>query len=378
MSEAGSGNGTAEAAEIIGIDFGTTTSFVATPEAGIVPLGTRSAYLPSIAGVLDQRLLVGEAASVLPPDRLIRSAKRAITDRRTELVVGGADSTVTYSRDQVITAILKEVAARARQNGSSLRAARKLRFGCPVEWAQDQRRLMLDLARAAGIPVEHAEMVEEPVAAALEWLERQTEREVSGRLLAFDMGGGTLDVAVMEVSGTDVFVLASAGTTIAGDALDEAIYADIISHYQLDLSSMAEPTRVAQHLLNAAVEAKVRLSTDESHDIFLNARILGAEKLAPLRYPRERLNDLFDPMMDKAASEVDRALRLAGMAQGVDYVLMVGGMSRVPLVRQRLQALFPLAEQIAVFGTADEAVVRGLISPAAARLRRKSLRLAAA
>lgn len=354
----------AEAAQVIGIDFGTTTTFVATPEAGIVPLGTR-AYLPSIAGVLDQRLLVGEAAAVLPPDRLIRSAKRAITDRREQLVVGsGGFATATYPRDQVITAILKEVATRARQSGSSLRAARTVRFGCPAEWSEDQRKLMLDLAAAAGVPVERAEMVQEPVAAALGWLEQQADRErdVNGRLLVFDMGGGTLDLAVLQVTAMEVAVLASAGTTVAGDALDEAIYRDLIAHYGLDLASMTEPMRAAQHLLNAAVEAKVRLSTDESHDIFPNARILGAEKLAPLRYPRERLNDLFGPMLDKAGFEVARALRLAGMSDGVDFVLQVGGMSRVPLVQQRLEALFPDAEHIAVYGTADEAVVRGLIS----------------
>jgi len=371
----------AQATEIIGIDFGTTTSFVATPEDGIVPLGTRTAYLPSIAGVLDQRLLVGEAAAVLPPDRLVRSAKRAITDRRDRLMVGSGYSTATTcSRDEVITAILKEVAARARQNGASLRAARALRLGCPAEWSQDQRLLMLDLANAAGIPVEGAELVEEPVAAALEWLERQAarEREVNGRLLAFDMGGGTLDIAVVEMTGMDVAVLASAGTTVAGDALDEAIYHDIIAHYELDLSSMAEPMRAAQHLLNAAVETKIRLSTDESHDIFPNPRILGAEKLAPLRYPRERLNDLFGVMMDKAESEVERALRLAGVTEGVDFVLTVGGMSRVPLARQRLRQIFPGAEHIADYGTADEAVVRGLISARVGRVRRRASRLVAA
>lgn len=359
----------AQEAEVIGIDFGTTTSFVATPEAGIVPLGSR-AYLPSIAGVMDQRLLVGEAAAVLPPDRLIRSAKRAITDRRDQLDVGsGGYSAAKFPRDEVVIAILKEVASRTRQTGLSLRSAKALRFGCPAEWGADQRGLMLDLAAAAGIPVERAEMVKEPVAAALDWLERQADRgrEVNGRLLAFDMGGGTLDIAVLEVAAMDVKVLASAGSTVAGDALDEEMYHDIVAHYGLDLSAMSEPGRAAQHLHNAAVEAKIRLSTDESHDIFPNARILEAEKLAPLRYPRERLNDLFGPMMDKAEFEVARALRLAGV-ETVDYVLQVGGMSRVPLVRQRLEALFPEAEHIAVYGTADEAVVRGLITDYAAGL----------
>jgi molecular chaperone DnaK (HSP70) len=372
----------AEAADIIGIDFGTTTSFVATPEAGIVPLGTR-AYLPSIAGVLDQRLLVGEAAAVLPPDRLIRSAKRAISEGRTQVVVGSGFGIATYPRDLVITAIFKEIAARARQSGSSLRAARTLRFGCPAGWNQDQRRLLLDLAKAAGVPVENAEMIDEPVAAALEWLERQTAsgRKVNGRLLAFDMGGGTLDVAVMDVDSSDgtprIKVLSSADTTIAGDALDEAIYTDIVAHYQLDLTSMNEPARASQHILNLAIETKMRLSTDETHDIFPNARILGAEKLVPLRYQRERFNDVFGPMMDVAESTVTRALRPAGQAMSVDFVLLVGGMSRVPLVRQRLQPTFRHAEFISDYGTADEAVVRGLVTAGAGRLRQKAPRLAA-
>ena len=367
----------AEAAQIIGIDFGTTTSFVATPEAGIVPLGAR-AYLPSIAGVLDQRLLVGEAAAVLPPDRLIRSAKRAISEDKTQVVVGRGYGIATYSRDQVITAIFKEIATRARQSGSSLRAARTLRFGCPAGWNQDQRRLLLDLAKAAGVPVEGAEMVEEPVAAALEWLGR---RRVNGRLLAFDMGGGTLDVAVMDVDSQDgtprINVLSSADTTIAGDALDEAIYTDIVAHYELDLTCMNEPMRASQHVLNLAIETKVRLSIADSHDIFPNARILGVEKLAPLRYERERFNAVFGPMMDVAESTVAKALKPSGPAVGVDFVLLVGGMSRVPLVRQRLQAIFRHAEIIADYGTADEAVVRGLVSSGVGRLRQKTPRLAA-
>jgi molecular chaperone DnaK len=172
-------------------------------------------------------------------------------------------------------------------------------------------------------------------------------------------------------------VLSSADTTIAGDALDQAIYTDIVAHYQLDLTCMNEPMRASQHILNLAIETKVRLSTDDSHDIFPNARILGAEKLSALRYERERFNDIFAPMMDVAESTVARALKPSGQAVGVDFVLLVGGMSRVPLVRQRLQAIFRHAEFIADYGTADEAVVRGLVSSGATRLRAKTPRLAA-
>lgn len=370
---------------IVGIDFGTSTSFVATPEVGILSLGERP-YVPSIAGVLDRRLLVGEAASVLPPDRVIRSAKRAITNWQTQLPVGGRYGTAQRPRDQVITAIFKELRDRARQSGSSFKAADTLRFGCPAEWTNDQRQLLLELAKSGGLPVKRAEILEEPVAAGVEWLERQVARarEVEGRLLVFDMGGGTLDVAVMHVRGGNepqITVLTSAGIGTAGDALDEAIYRDIVAHYQLDLSSMPDPMRASHHILTTALETKIRLSADMSHDIFPNARLLGATKMASLRYPREKLNHIFTPLMDEAESAVLRALRMARLAdhgaadlatvqklaptelaKDIDFVLLVGGMSRVPFVQQRLQALFPDAELILDSGTADEAVVKGLIS----------------
>jgi molecular chaperone DnaK (HSP70) len=377
----------AAAKSFVGIDFGTSTSFVATPAAGIVPIGERS-YLPSIAGVLDRRLLVGEAATVLPPNRIIRSAKRAITDRQIQLPVGGRYATSQRPRDQVITAILKELKARARDGGSPLKAADTLRFGCPAEWTHDQRQLLLDLAKAGGLPIKHAEIVEEPVAAGVDWLERRGARsgEFEGRLLVFDMGGGTLDVAVMHVIGGNepqITVLTSVGARTAGDALDEAIFEDIVAHYELDLASMPAPMRASHHVLQLALETKIRLSTDASHDVFPNARLLGAAKLASLRYPREKLNDVFTPLMDEAEAVVVRALRLARLAdyggadlstvqrldpselaKEVDFVLLVGGMSRVPYVRQRLEALFRDAEFILDYGTADEAVVRGLISTA--------------
>lgn len=370
---------------VVGIDFGTSTSFVATPAAGILSLGERP-YVPSIAGVLNRRLLVGEAALVLPPDRIIRSAKRAITNWQTQLSVGGRFGTSQRPRDQVIAAIFKELRNRARQSGSPFKAVDRLRFGCPAEWTNDQRTLLLELAKSGGLPVKWAEIVEEPVSAGVEWLDRQVarRREVEGRLLVFDMGGGTLDVAVMHVLGGEsprITVLTSVGIGTAGDALDEAIYNDLIADYQLDLSSTSDPLRASHHILTMAAETKLRLSIDDSHDIFPNARLLGVAKMAALRYPRERLNDVFAPLMDEAEATVTRALRLARLAdfggadlstvqkltpaelvKDIDFVLLVGGMSRIPFIRQQLQLSFPHAEFIVDYGTADEAVVRGLVS----------------
>lgn len=373
------------AANLVGIDFGTSTSFVATPAAGILPLG-KGLFVPSVAGVLDRRLLVGEAASVLPPDRIIRSAKRAITNRQAQLPVGGRYATSYRPRDQVIAAIFKELRDRMRQSGSPFKTTDTLRFGCPAEWTNDQRQLLLELAKSGGLPVKHAEIVEEPIAAGVEWLERQVAhgREIEGRLLVFDMGGGTLDVAVMHVLGGNapqITVLTSVGTGTAGDSLDEAIYHDIVAHYGLDLSSMSDPVRASHHLLTISTETKIQLSTDTSHDIFPNARLLGVKRMASLRYPREKLNHVFSPLMDEADAAILRALALArfadkggadmsvvrklalgDLAKDIDFVLLVGGMSRVPFVHQRLQALFPEAELVIDHGTADEAVVRGLIN----------------
>jgi molecular chaperone DnaK len=374
----------------IGIDFGTSTSLVAA-RAGrqpveIVPLGQSTRWFPSVAGLRGDDLLVGEEADNLPSEDVIRSSKRAITRGLTTLPVGGG----TVSADEVITAILAEVVVRAEVAGQPLSMESDLRLGCPAMWDGDQRRRLLDLAGKAGLPSDEMTLVDEPIAAGIAWVMHRSlfyRERLKGRLLVFDMGGGTLDIAVLDVLGgapgtaPEISVLAALGAELAGDLLDRAMARDLtedLASQGYDAANARRPELFDALVVRAARDAKMALSQRTEHRIVLPSRQLGPMPTLP--YTRERLEEAFRPQMDQAEALVWAALRASRLTErgsgstteiralspevlrgDVDYVLLAGGMSRVPYVERRLGALFPKAQ---VFDSAgvqpDEAIAAGL------------------
>src|SRR6266536_23519 len=376
----------------VGIDFGTSTSLVARRRASepveILSIGTPRRWLPSLVGRHDGRLLVGEDVESLLPDDVIRSIKRAITLDRATVTFGDREGSAEVSRDEVVIEILREIGKRARQRGLPLSRQRDLRLGCPAMWRRDQRQLILDLATAAGIRVDAATLVEEPVAAGLAWLSSGyvDPEAVDGRLLVFDMGGGTLDIAVLDVEGGNppgVRVLTSVGLPIAGDALDEAIAQDLSAELVergVEIDRLRKPENAQAEILRQAREAKVLLSARESQSIVFARAQFGNRKVPTVPYTRDRLEAVLGPQMAAAEEKVWDALRLARLthhrgssiseifktstdelARDVDYLLVAGGMSRIPYVRSRLAALLPKAELFDSVGVAaDETIVAGL------------------
>src|SRR5262245_23074020 len=172
-----------------------------------------SGWMPSIAAIDGRRYVVGERAEETP-ERVIRSVKRAITDNKINVGPSGPPDAMEVPADNVIVAIFKEIKKRANAAGRPLGRLKEVRLGCPAMWNGSQRRRLLDLAGKAGLPVTDAALVDEPVAAGVAWLADQylkDPRPLQGRLVVFDMGGGTLDVAVLDVVGgerPDVRVLA--------------------------------------------------------------------------------------------------------------------------------------------------------------------------
>jgi len=378
----------------VGVDFGTSTSLIAERTAwgpaDVFPLGRTTTWLPSVAAYLGGRLVVGEDAEDADPELLIRSVKRTITDRRDALTVVGAHGPSDLPADEVIGAILTEIAARAAKLGRPLSEEGDLRLGCPAMWDGAQRRRLIDIATRAGLPLGDSGLIDEPIAAGVAWLANRfleyAERP-AGRLLVFDMGGGTLDIAVLDVVGgprPEVSVLASLGVAMAGDALDTAIARDLrdeMSREGFDLEYHPQPALAWALLEREAGRAKIRLSRATEHPIVL-PRQLAYPKV--LRYRREQLEVAFRTQMDGADNLVLAALRAAlmtqqysltpaeirakgrdALAQTVDHVLLVGGMSRIPYVGRRLGALFPGAAIHDSAGVApEEAVVAGLAEKA--------------
>lgn len=373
---------------VVGVDFGTATTLMATRPgwgpAEVLPLGHATTWLPSVARTDGPAILVGEDAEDAGPHQ-IRSIKRAITERRETVLVPGEDGPREVEADAVIVAILGEMASRAARRGAPVDADAVVRMGCPAMWDGAQRKRLVRLAAAAGLAVTDAALVDEPVAAGMAWLSdrylRLGERP-RGTLLVFDMGGGTLDIAVLSVTGgpePDVAVLSCLGMPLAGDALDTAIARDIAAEMEanrIDVAMHPQPELAWALLERAGREAKVRLSYTDEHPIVL-PRQLAYTKV--VRYHQERLEQAFATQMDGAENLVFSALRASRMtrtgsmpgelralrrdtlAADVDFVLLAGGMSRLPYVGRRLSALFPQAAIHDNAGVApEETVVTGL------------------
>ncbi len=375
----------------IGVDFGTSTSLVAARSGRqpveIAPLGLATRWFPSVAGYRDGALLVGEDTDELPSDEVIRSAKRAITQDLRTLPVAGRE----VEADDVIVAVLAEIGRRAARAGRPLSSVQDVRLGCPAMWDGAQRQRLLDLAGEAGLPTDETTLVDEPIAAGIAWVMNRFlahgERP-KGRLLVFDMGGGTLDIAVLDVVGglrPEISVLAALGAALAGDTLDEAVAGDLtreLAAQGFNSQDARRPELFSALVLRAAREAKTALSRLPEHKVVLPSRHLG--QVPVLTYSREQLEVAFRPQMDHAEALVWAALRAARLTergnrsttdvrrlrpevlrQDIGYVLLAGGMSRVPYVERRIGQLFPHAQ---VFDSAgvqpDEAIVAGLADTA--------------
>ena len=150
--------------------------------------------------------------------------------------------------DDLIVAVLKEAVRRASTHDLALTDDRALRLGCPAMWDGQQRRRLLKLAQAAGLPATLESFVDEPVAAGIAWLASgRVKTSEPMRVVVFDMGGGTLDIAVLDVRGVrhqDVSVLAAIGVAEAGDSLDEAIAEDleyVLAAAGVDVDSLSDP-----------------------------------------------------------------------------------------------------------------------------------------
>jgi molecular chaperone DnaK (HSP70) len=331
--------------------------------------------MPSLVGFDEHgQVVVGEAAESSIPGQTVRSIKRAITKRRS-LIRGPAPYGVRdVSADEFIVAVLRSVGRRADAVGLDLAVQGGVRVGCPAVWDGGQRRRYLDLLHRAGIAARPSDLVDEPVAAGIGWLESQARADAPMRALVFDMGGGTLDIAVMDVCGSgdrDVHLLAAVGQSRAGDALDEAIADDLAQ----DLRVGPDPSEHQRELLlDAARRLKIRLSTDDEHVVVLQRDLFP--ELNEAWYSRERLESALSAQLPEATQCLMVALRVAHLATGgnrndwpsperllagIDLVLLSGGMSRVPGVAEHLRALLPESTRIELAADPPEkAVVLGL------------------
>jgi molecular chaperone DnaK len=330
--------------KILGIDLGTTNSAAAIYENGratVIP----SAEGPTMAGKMfpsvvaftkDGQLLVGESAkrqATANPEGTVYEIKRKM----------GTDYKVTiygkeYTPQQISSFILQKI----KKDAETYLAVpiRKAVITVPAHFNDNQRQATKDAGEIAGFEV--ARIINEPTAACLAYGVDKVEKEM--KILVFSFGGGTHDVTVMDF-GKGVFqVLSTSGDTqIGGTDLDKAVMDYLLDEFkrQTGVDLAADRTAMGR-LKEAAEKAKIELSTLMATDIdlpFLSSDTSGPKHLH-LTLTRAKLEGLAQPIVQKTERTIVKALEDAKLTpKGIDKIILIGGMTRMPLVQRFVEQI---------------------------------------
>src|SRR4051812_3367514 len=206
----------------------------------------------------------------------------------------------------------------------------------PAYFNDDQRQATKDAGKIAGLEVKR--IINEPTAASLAY---GLDKESDQTILVFDLGGGTFDVSILEI-GDGVFeVKATSGDNhLGGDNWDKAIVEWMVAEYKRDQGiDLSADKNSLQRLYEAAEKAKIELSTTQETQInlpFITADASGPKHLE-MKLTRAKLNELTSDLIDRVVSPVKQALSDAGT--DVDHVVLVGGMTRMPAVQEKVSEL---------------------------------------
>jgi molecular chaperone DnaK len=346
----------------IGIDLGTTNSCMAVLEGGeptVIENAEGGRTTPSVVAFTQggERLVgtVAKRQAVTNPTNTVFSIKRFMGRKEAEVreeesivpykvVAGpGGDARVEadgkqYSPPEVSAMILQKLKADAEAYlGETVDSAV---ITVPAYFNDDQRQATQDAGKIAGLDVKR--IINEPTAASLAYgLDKETDQTI----LVFDLGGGTFDVSVLEI-GDGVFeVKSTAGDNhLGGDNFDKAIVDWLVAEFKkgqgIDLA--ADPMAL-QRLYEAAEKAKIELSTTQETQInlpFITADASGPKHL-DTRLSRAKLTELTADLLDRTVVPVRQALDDAKEkgAKTIDHVVMVGGMTRMPAVQEKVKEL---------------------------------------
>ena len=327
---------------IVGIDLGTTFSLVAAVDQGrpriITDQGER--LIPSVVGFSTEaegegkgKLLVGTPArnqAVLEPDNTVKSIKRKMgTDERVTL------AGQPYTPQEISAFILRQLKHMAERDLGQ--AVERAVITVPAYFPDAARQATKDAGEIAGFEV--ARIINEPTAAALAY---GLERDVDQKVAVYDLGGGTFDVSIVELSQGVIEVRASHGNTrLGGDDFDELIVQHVADQFQAQHGvDLRQDRRALARLVRAAEQAKIALS-DAPYARLAEEYIARKGLLRPLHLDvelsRREFEDLIRPLVRSTLEAVDRALKDAGLrARDLHRVLLVGGSTRIPLVRHLL------------------------------------------
>ena len=343
--------------KIIGIDLGTTNSCVAVLEGGkpvVIANAEGMRTTPSVVGFTKSgERLVGQVAkrqAVSNPDRTIISIKREMGSSY-KVNIDGKDYT-----PQEISAMIR---SKLKQDAESYLGEKVTEavITVPAYFTDAQRQATKDAGKIAGLDVKR--IINEPTAAALAF---GADKDPDGKIMVFDLGGGTFDVSILDISDGVFEVLATSGNNrLGGDDFDNRIIDYIASEFKKDHGiDLRSDKMAAQRLKEAAEKAKCELSTVTTASINLPYISAGAE--GPLHLDmtltRAKFNELTADLVEATMEPVRKALSDAGLSTGdIKKVLMVGGSTRIPAVCEAVEKL--VGNKISKEINPDECVAMG-------------------
>ena len=325
--------------KIIGIDLGTTNSCVAVMEGGepvIIPNAEGGRTTPSVVGFSKTgERMVGSLAkrqAVTNHDRTVTSIKRQMgTNYR--LNIDGHK----YTPQEISAMILQKLKRDAESYlGEPVTDAV---ITVPAYFTDAQRQATKDAGRIAGLNVQR--IINEPTAAALAY---GVDREEPQKIMVYDLGGGTFDVSILDISSGVIEVLATAGNNhLGGDDFDQCIVDYLVREFKnenkVDLSR--DPAAM-QRLREAAEKAKIELSAMTATTVSLPYITVGKSGPLHMEIPltRAKFNDLTYHLVQATREPVNQAINDSGISiSQISKVLMVGGSSRIPAVQDLVQSI---------------------------------------
>jgi molecular chaperone DnaK len=348
-------------AKVIGIDLGTTNSCMAVMEGGeptVIPNAEGGRTTPSVvAFAKDGQRLVGTPAkrqAVTNPKNTVFSIKRFMGRKISEVseeqkivpyeVVAGPNGDARVQAEgkvfpppEISAMILQKLKADAESYLGEPVAEAVITV--PAYFNDAQRNATKDAGKIAGLEV--LRIINEPTAASLAY---GLDKEGDQTILVFDLGGGTFDVSVLEL-GEGVFeVKATAGDNhLGGDNFDKAVVDWLTAEFKRDHGiDLGNDPMALQRLYEASEKAKIELSTTQSTNInlpFITADAEGPKHL-DTTLTRAKLTELTHDLVERTVGPTKQALSDAGLASGaVDQVILVGGMTRMPAVQEKVKEL---------------------------------------
>ena len=320
---------------IVGIDLGTTNSEVAVVENGQVTIITDNGrkILPSFVGIDDQGdILVGETARnqyLVYPERTVKSIKR-LMGQDIKVDLAGHE----YAPQEISAIILKRLKAIAEQYVKQ--PITKAVITVPAYFSDAQRQATREAGEIAGLEV--VRMINEPTAAALAYGGNQVEQK---RMLVYDLGGGTFDVSVVNIEAGVVEVLSSHGDNhLGGDDFDQQIIEYLLDHLsetkgvdaRLHSKALARLTRAAEHA-KFVLSDQPFVKIEEEYLLEHN----GAAVHLSLELSRSDYEEMIEDYINATIDAVHIALKGAKLTPAaIDEIVLVGGSTRTPCIRERL------------------------------------------